>query len=144
MFHTFRKYEFGCKIKPSAIILHVASKQKIAKKYDSVASNRTANGVRSPPGKCSSNAITKQLAIIVTKTVYSNGGHSIINLVNLRNGWSSAKRNNEVGPGGKTTTLAGTTSVLTFCREVVVGCVDTTAVFDVFCGCASWAASLWK
>lgn len=66
--------------------MHVASKQNMHRKYGSVTSNFCANVDRSPPGKCSSIAITKQLAIIVTKTVYSNGGHSIMNFVNRRNG----------------------------------------------------------
>lgn len=132
----------GCNTKPRAIILHDASMQKIVKKYGSDFNNWAANGVRSPPGKCSSNAITKQFAIIVMSIVYSNGGHSIINFASRRNGWSSANKNNDVGGGssGELTAWADITSVLTFCREVVAGWADTMA-FDVFV-CASWAANL--
>lgn len=142
IFQTFLKYELGCNTKPRAIILHDASMQNIVKKYGSDCSNWTANGVRSPPGKCSSNAITKQFAIIVTSIVYSNGGHSIINFASRRNGWSSENKNNDVGPGGTggLATWADINSVLTFCREVVVGWADTMA-FGVFV-CASWAANL--
>lgn len=155
MFQTFLRYEFSCSIKPKASILKAASTQKIPRKYGSVASNATACVVRSPPGKCSSIAITKlqriihwsnhmykrqklskmptiayQLAIIVQSTVYSNGGHSIMNLANRLIGCSSPKRNNDVGPGGAGGTgacWAGTSSVLTFCFDAVDVCAVTTA-----------------
>lgn len=140
IFHAFLKYEFSCKIKPNAIILHDASKQNMLRKNGSVASNFTASGVRSFSGKCCSKAITRQFKMIVTRIVYSNGGHSMMNRVSRRNGWSSLNRNNDVGPDGMgTRTVGGTTSTLTFCREVVVVWVATLAPgAGVSC-----AASLW-
>lgn len=43
--------------------------------------NLRASIVLSPFGKCSSRAKTTQFAMIVNKTAYSKGGHSIINFV---------------------------------------------------------------
>lgn len=128
IFHAFLKYEFSCKIKPNAIILHEASTQNMLRKNGSVASNFTASVVRSPSGKCCSKAITRQFKMIVTKIVYSNGGHSMMKRVSRRNGWSSVNKNNDVGPDEMGTRIVGgTTSTLTFWREVVVVCVDTFA-----------------
>lgn len=130
IFHTFRRYEFGCKIKPRARILQEASKQKMYKKYGSASSNCIAKGVRSPSGKCSSIAITAQVAMIVTRIVYSNGGHSMINLNNLRIGFFSPKMKSEEGPGLSTEFWAGTTFTFTFCPKffvVAVICVSTFA-----------------
>lgn len=86
MFQALRRYEFSCNIKPNAIILQVASMQKTQRKNGSVASSFTASGVRSPFGKCCSHAITKQFAMIVTRIVYSNGGHSMMKRINFRSG----------------------------------------------------------
>lgn len=61
--------------------------------------------------------------MIVTRIVYSNGGHSMINRVNFRNGWSTGKRKSDVGPFGAGDVIIGTTSTFTFWREVVVVCV---------------------
>lgn len=137
MFHTLRRYEFGCKTRPSARILQAASKQKIHKKYGSASSNCIANVVRSPSGKCSSIAITTHVDMIVMSTVYSNGGHSIMNLNSRRMGLLSANINNDDGPGGGSTfmdaLLAGTTFTFTFCPEFVVVaviCVSTLAPID--------------
>lgn len=139
IFHAFLKYEFSCKIKPNAIILHDASTQNMPRKNGSVASNFIASVVRSPFGKCCSSAITKQFAMIVTRIVYSNGGQSMMKRATARNGWSSVNKNNDVGPGGGTGTSVGcTTSTFTFCREVVVVCVDTFALwFDAGASCAA-------
>lgn len=137
IFQTFRRYEFLCNIKPNAIILHVASTQKMVRKIGSVASNSTASVVRSWPGKCCSDAITRQFAMIVTRITYSNGGHSIINCISLRNGWSSANRNNDVGPVGLGA-IAGIMSIFTFwCDADVDG-----GFFGVDTVCGSCAASL--
>lgn len=137
IFQIFRRYEFSCKTKPIAIILHVASTQNMHKKYGSVTSKLWANGVRSPPGRCSSIAITRQLAIMVTKTVYSNGGHSMINLVRRRNGWSSANRNNDVGPFVIVAADAadGAISLFTFGRTfaIVVTTVCSVVTFAGLC-----------
>ena len=57
-----------------------------------------ANSVLSPLGKGRSTASTTQLAIIVRRTVYSKGGHSIKNLVRRRMMLLSLRMNNEVGP----------------------------------------------
>lgn len=114
IFHTFRRYDFSWNIKPIAIILHVASTQNIPRKIGSAASKVTAIGVRSPSGKCCSDAITRQFAIIVTRTAYSNGGHSIRKRISLRNGWSSANRNKDVGPVGTGAGIAGIILTFTF------------------------------
>lgn len=139
IFHTFRRYEFGCKTKPRARILHAASTQNMPRKYGSAVSSCTANGVRSSLGKCSSIAITRHVAMIVIKTVYSNGGHSIINLNSLRIGFVSPNKNNADGPGSESSMapffffLPGTTFTFTFCPEFVVVaviCVSTLAPPD--------------
>lgn len=95
----------------------------MVRKMFSVASNLTASVVRSSRGKCCSDAITKQLAMIVKRIVYSNGGHSMINFISFRSGWSSGKRNNDVGPAAGV--IVGTTSTLLFLSEVVVVWVGT-------------------
>ena len=51
-----------------------------------------------PLGKCSSSAMTTQEAMMVTNTVHSNGGHSIMNFVSLRMMLVSLRRNREEGP----------------------------------------------
>lgn len=78
--------------------------------------------------------------MIVTSTVYSNGGHSIINLNRRRIGLLSANINNDDGPGGGSTFIDalladddGTTFTFTFCPEFVVVaviCVSTLAPID--------------
>lgn len=91
------------------------------------------------------NAITKQLAMIVTRIVYSNGGHSIMKRVSRRNGWSSANRNSEVGPAGAggVNGCVGTISTLTLWRDTVVILVEFLESWaDIGGSCASWAASL--
>lgn len=140
MFHTLRRYEFGCKSRPSARILHAASTQKIPKKYGSACSNWMANGVRSPSGKCSSMAITTHVDMIVMSTVYSNSGHSIIYLNRRRMRLLWPRINNDDGPGGGSTFIDalladddGTTFTFTFCPEFVVVaviCVSTLAPID--------------
>src|SRR5438874_688614 len=65
-----------------------------------IRTNFCAKIVLSPPGKCSSNARTIQLAIIVNRTAYSKGGHSIMNRVHRRTLVSSVKKKSEEGPGG--------------------------------------------
>ena len=57
-----------------------------------------ANSVLSPLGWGVSMAKTTQLAMMVRRTVYSNGGHSIRNTVSLRNGLLSVRMKREVGP----------------------------------------------
>lgn len=78
--------------------------------------------------------------MIVMSTVYSNGGHSIINLNRRRIGLLSANINNDDGPGGGSTFIDalladddGTTFTFTFCPEFVVVaviCVSTLAPID--------------
>lgn len=112
------------------------------RKIGSVASNLMASGVRSPPGKCCSIAMTRQFAMIVTRIVYSNGGHSMINLVNRRNGWSWANKNNEVGPAGGEIGGCGAISILAFWRGVDAVWIVTLG-FEANVG-ASCAANLHK
>ena len=57
-----------------------------------------ASIVLSPFGRCSSSARTTQLAMMVSRTVYSKGGHSIRNLVVLRMMFFSERINSELGP----------------------------------------------
>lgn len=132
IFHAFRRYEFSCSIRPNAIILHVASTQKMTRNIGSVSSNLTARVVRSPSGKCCSDAITRQLAMIVTRIAYSNGGHSIINRISFRNGWSSANKNNDVGPAGLATAIGGIISIFTF-ADADVELFGADAVWDWSC-----------
>lgn len=141
MFQTFLRYELGCKISPSARILHTASKQKMYKKYGSACSSCIANVVRSSSGKCSSIAITTHVEIIVIKVAHSNGGHSMINLNSLRMGFFSPKMKSDDGPGGGSvpatdTLFGGTTFTFTFWPEFVVVaviCVSTLAPTDASC-----------
>lgn len=143
IFQAFRRYEFSCSIKPIAMILHVASTQKMTRKNGSVISNVTASVVRSLSGKCCSDAITRQLAMIVTRIVYSNGGHSIMNRISLRSGWSSANRNNDVGPDGLGAIIGGISS-FTFWRGAAAG-ADGEYFGTVYCGfaaCGSGPAKL--
>lgn len=86
IFQTLRRYEFLCNNRPNAIILHDASTQNMARKYGSVFSRKTAIGVRSLPGICFSDAMTRQFVIMVTRITHSKGGHSIKNFINFRNG----------------------------------------------------------
>lgn len=144
--YTFLRYEFGCKIKPKAIILHNASTIKTPKKYGSASSSSMASGVRSSDGRCSSMAITKHVAMMVNSTVNSNGGHSIMNLKNRRIGFVSLNMNNDDGPGVWSASaffpfFPVTTFTFTFWPEFVVVaviCVSTLAP-----PCASWTAALW-
>jgi hypothetical protein len=57
-----------------------------------------ANSVLSPCGRGLSTARTTQLAMMVSRTVYSNGGHSIKNLVALLMKLDSLRMKSEVGP----------------------------------------------
>lgn len=116
----------------------------------SASSSFMANGVRSFSGKCSSIAIVTHVAMMVTKTVYSNGGHSIINLNSLRIGLVSLRINNAVGPLPGSTGGAPfldfffdeTTLTLTFWPEFVVVAVIWVSTFAL--DDASWAATLHR
>lgn len=148
IFHTSRRYEFGCKTRPLARILHAASTMNMPKKIGSASSSCMANGVRSLSGKCSSIAIVTHVAIIVTKTVYSNGGHSIMNLNSRRIGFWSPNMNSDDGPGCVGSPAAfpflfffdDTTFTLTFWPEFVVVAVIWVSTFAP--DDASWTAAL--
>lgn len=137
IFHIFLRYELGCRIKPSARILHNASIQKMVKNTGSAFSSSLDNGVRSLSGKCSSIAIVTHDDTIVTKTVYSNGGHSMINFISRRNGLVSPNTNRDDGPGGLSVEFCAEitfTFTFTFWLEfVVVACVSTFAPCDASC-----------
>lgn len=148
IFHTSRRYEFGCKSRPFARILHTASTQNMPRKIGSASSSFIANGVRSLSGKCSSIAIVTHVAMIVMSTVYSNGGHSIINLNSLRIGLVSLSIKSAVGPLPGSSAAAPffffffdeTTFTLTFWPEFVVVAVIWVSTFAL--DDASWAAAL--
>lgn len=118
MFQTFRRYEPGWRTNPIASILSEASTQKIPRNMFSVLSWKwdrvirfefrcgtwaertklTVSTVLSVLGRCSSRARTMQLAIMVRRTAYSKGGHSIMNRVNRRSVFSSERTKRDVGP----------------------------------------------
>ena len=60
-------------------------------------------------------ARTTQLAMMVRRTVYSNGGHSIRNLVSRRNRFDSVRIKREVGPSFFSSTF--------FFFPILLGCV---------------------
>ena len=57
-----------------------------------------AKSVLSPLGRCSSSPRTTQLAMMVSNTVYSKGGHSMRNLVVRRMKFFSLRMKSEEGP----------------------------------------------
>ena len=97
MFQMLRRYEPRWQTKPRARILRLASTQNIPRKYISVDSSCWARMVLSCLGRCSSRASTTQFAMMVIRTAYSNGGHSIMKRVCLRMQFSSLRIKRDVG-----------------------------------------------
>lgn len=126
-------------MRPSARILHKASTQKMVRNTGSAFSSCTDNGVLSLSGRCSSIAIVTHDDTIVIKTVYSNGGHSMINLNSRRIGFVSPRINNDVGPGAFSVEFwAEITLTFTLWFDfVVVAWVWTFAPWDASCMAAA-------